>query len=94
MSPIKVGFKTGYGLRFPVFDPLRELSNEWYKKTKAGRLVGLDRESGGYPFAARLFRDVKIWDRAEDALSYGDFFPESNFDLVMISIDVKLNWND
>lgn len=55
-----------------------------------GDYVGLDKDSGGYPYCTDL-KEAKFWLAQNDALMYMKMFPEEKWNLFQVEL-VKRRW--
>jgi hypothetical protein len=81
-----------YALRYPIKKPegMAQTSTTWYRENLAGRLIGVEDNPDRRHFAITFFNDVKLWNLPEEAQQYSDYFPQEEFDLLAIMVDVKL----
>ena len=54
--------------------PIMDQRLDGFAIKSAGKYIGLDRSSGGYPYIANGMRDIFIWDSEEKAKDYINVF--------------------
>lgn len=64
---------------------------KWILRYPDGSFVGLDEDSGGYPYKARFPTQVQFWGSQDDAERYRSHFPRDNFSLhEVMSLTISL----
>ena len=64
------------------------MKNTWQVLTYPnGDLVGLDRDSGGYPYRAAHPSQIKFFASMQEAEDYRSHFPKEGFALQILTLD-------
>lgn len=65
---------------------LEDTKDGWVLRYPNGNLVALDKDSGGYPYAAHSIQEVQVWTDWRDVNRFQMMFSSSHLEIVKVKL--------